>query len=40
MILFEEQNYLFFMLGMVGSVQREAYLPVFKEMAGSFRRNK
>lgn len=39
-MLFEEQNYFFFMLGMVGSEQREAYLPVFKEMAGSFRRNK
>lgn len=38
-MLFEEQNY-FIMLGMVGSEQREAYLPVFKEMAGSFRRSK
>lgn len=39
-MLFEDQNYFFFMLGMVGSEQREAYLPAFKEMAGSFRRNK
>ena len=38
-MLFEEQNY-YIMLGMVGSEQREAYLPVFKEMAESFRRKK
>lgn len=38
-MLFEGQNY-YIMLGMVGSEQREANLPVFREMAGSFRRNK
>ncbi|MCL4705858.1 hypothetical protein KJ068_11895 [bacterium] len=37
-MLFEGQNY-YIMLGMVGSEQRETYLSVFKEMAGSFRRN-
>ncbi|MCE7940105.1 MAG: hypothetical protein DYG95_00705 [Chlorobi bacterium CHB1] len=37
MMLFEDQNY-YIMLGMVGSEKREAYLQVFREMAGSFRR--
>jgi hypothetical protein len=36
-MLFENQNY-YIMLGMVGSEQRESYLPVFKEMAESFSR--
>lgn len=38
-MLFEGHNY-YIMLGMLGSEQREAYLPVFKEMAGSFGWNK
>jgi hypothetical protein len=38
-MLFEGQNY-YIMLGMVGSEQREIYLSAFREMAGSFRRNK
>lgn len=36
-MMFEGQNY-YIMLGMVGDQQREIYLPVFKEMVGSFRR--
>lgn len=38
-MLFENQNY-YIMLGMVDSEKREAYLPVFKEMAGAFRQKK
>lgn len=38
-MLIEGQSY-YIMLGTVGSEQRETYLSVFKEMAGSFRRNK